>query len=137
MTPALLEKGRKMGEVDSMSAAFEITAELKEKQSEFLQELTKKKGKIRIGVNEVTKAIERDTAKLVFLAKDVSPAELTMHLPLLCKEKKVPYTFVDTRKDLGAAIGIGVGAAAIAVVEAGEAIQNLEQIIKKVQAIAK
>lgn len=120
-----------------MSAAFEVPAELKEKQSEFLQELTKKKGKIRIGVNEVTKAIERDTAKLVILAKDVSPAELTMHLPLLCKEKKVPFTFMDTRKDLGAAIGIGVGAAAVAVVDAGEAVQNLEQIVKKVQALSK
>ena len=127
----------KKGEVKGMSTAFEVPAELKEKQSEFLQELTKKKGKIRIGVNEVTKAIERDTAKLVVLAKDVSPAELIMHLPLLCKEKKVPFTYMDTRKDLGTAIGIGVGAAAIAVVEAGDAQQNLEQIIKKVQALGK
>lgn len=120
-----------------MSTAFEVPAEVKEKQAEFLQELVKKKGKIRIGVNEVTKAIERDTAKLVILAKDVSPAELIMHLPLLCKDKKVPYSYADTRKDLGAAIGIGVGAAAVAITDAGDAQQGLEQLLKKVQALAK
>jgi large subunit ribosomal protein L7Ae len=125
------------GEKNMSKDHFDVPAELKEKQTEFLQELVKKKGKYRIGVNEVTKAIERDTAKLVFLAKDVSPAELTMHIPLLCKEKKVPFTFVETRKDLGSAIGIGVGAAAIAIVEAGDAQQNLEQIVKKVQALSK
>ncbi len=120
-----------------MSTAFEVPAELKEKQSEFLQELKKKKGNFRIGVNEVTKAIERDTAKLVYLAKDVSPPELIMHIPLLCKEKKVPYTYMDTRKDLGIAAGLTIGAAAIAVTEGGDAQANLDQLIKKVQGITK
>lgn len=116
---------------------FDVPTELKEKQTEFLQELKKKKGKFRIGVNEVTKAIERDTAKLVYLAKDVSPAELIMHIPLLCKEKKVPFTYMDTKKDLGAAAGLGVGAAAIAITDAGEAQPIFEQLTKKVQALSK
>ena len=120
-----------------MSAAFDVPAELKEKQTEFLQELKKKKGKFRIGVNEVTKAIERDTAKLVFLAKDVSPAELTMHIPLLCKEKKVPFTYMETRKDLGNAIGLAIGSAAVAVTEAGDAQSVLEQLVKRVQGLSK
>lgn len=120
-----------------MATTFEVPAELQERQGEFLSELKKKKGKARIGVNEVTKAIERDQAKLVVIAKDVSPAELTMHLPLLCREKKVPYSFVDTKKDLGDKMGIAVGTAAIAVVEAGDSAPNLEALVKKIQALSK
>ena len=120
-----------------MNTTFDVPAELKEKQNEFLSELTKKHGKIRIGVNEVTKAIERDTAKLVVIAKDVSPPELTMHLPLLCKEKKVPYSFADTKKDLGEKVGLGVGAAAIAVTETGDSGANFESLLKKIQALSK
>lgn len=120
-----------------MSTVFNVPAELKEKQNEFLMELGKKKGKARIGVNEVTKAIERDQAKLVIIAKDVSPPELTMHIPLLCKEKKVPYSFSDTKKELGEKIGIAVGTAAIAVVEAGDGAAQLESIVKTVQGLSK
>ena len=125
------------GEND-MSQTFEVPLELKEKQNELLSEISKKKGKVRIGVNEVTKAIERDQAKLVVIAKDVSPPELTMHLPLLCKEKKVPYTFSDTRKDLGEKIGIAVGTAAVAVIDAGDGqAANLESLVKKIQGLSK
>lgn len=120
-----------------MSTVFNVPAELKEKQNEFLMELTKKKGKARIGVNEVTKAIERDQAKLVIIAKDVSPPELTMHIPLLCKEKKVAYSFSDTKKELGEKIGIAVGTAAIAIVEAGDGAAQLESIVKTVQGLSK
>lgn len=120
-----------------MATAFEVPAELKERQNDFLSELTKKKGKARIGVNEVTKAIERDQAKLVFIAKDVSPAELTMHIPLLCKEKKVAYTFMDTRKELGEKLGVPVGTAALAVVEAGDAQPVLDQLVKTIAALNK
>ena len=53
-------------------------------------ELARTTGKLKKGTNEVTKAIERGTAKLVLVAKDVSPPEVVMHLPLLGKEKGVP-----------------------------------------------
>ena len=120
-----------------MAHTFDVPAELNDRQNEFLSELTKKKGKMRIGVNETTKAIERDTAKLVVIAKDVSPAELTMHLPLLCKEKKVPYTFANTKKELGEKVGIAVGTASIAITDAGDAAAGLETLVKKIQALAK
>ena len=52
---------------------------------------SKEKGKIRIGINEVTKAVEREIAKLVLVANDVEPKEIVMHIPLICDEKKIPY----------------------------------------------
>lgn len=120
-----------------MSTNFTISKELKEQQNEILSSIVKKRGKIKIGINEVTKAIEREKAQLVVIASDVSPAEVTMHLPLLCKEKKVPYTFVDSKKELGEKIGIGVGSAAVAIIDSGDAKPEFEKIVKQIQELNK
>ncbi|MFB6265470.1 MAG: ribosomal L7Ae/L30e/S12e/Gadd45 family protein, partial [Candidatus Nanohaloarchaea archaeon] len=60
-------------------------------------------GSIRKGANEVTKAVERGNAELVVLAEDVEPPEIVMHLPALCSEKGIPYTFVPEKEELGLA----------------------------------
>ncbi|MBD3164685.1 50S ribosomal protein L7ae [Candidatus Woesearchaeota archaeon] len=91
-------------------------------------ELAKATGKIKKGSNEVTKAIEKGTAKLVAYAKDVDPKEVVMHLPLLCKEKDVPCVEIATKEELGAAAGIEVGTSAVAIIEEGEAKQNIEKL---------
>ncbi len=80
-------------------------------------ENAKKAGKIEKGINEVTKAIERGTTKYVVVAEDVSPKEIIQHIPLLCKEKGIQCEIVDSKKKLGSAAGIGVGASAVAVIE--------------------
>ena len=51
-------------------------------------EKARKTGKVDKGINEVTKAVEREVAKLVVVASDIDPKELTQHIPLLCKEKE-------------------------------------------------
>ncbi|MFH1173918.1 MAG: ribosomal L7Ae/L30e/S12e/Gadd45 family protein [archaeon] len=84
-------------------------------------ELARKSGKIKKGANEVTKAIERGTAKLVVYAKDVTPPEIIMHLPLLCKDKNIPCTEVPSREELGAAAGLSVPTVAVAIVQEGDA----------------
>ncbi len=91
-------------------------------------EKAKKTGKVDKGVNEVTKAIERGVAKLVVYAKDVEPKEITIHLPILCREKNVPCVEVDSKKKLGVSVGIGVNTAAVAIIEAGEAGKEISEI---------
>jgi len=80
-----------------------------------------KTGKVDKGVNEVTKAVERGVAKLVVVAKDVDPKELVQHLSILCEEKKIKFVEVDSREKLGISVGINRPAAAVAVIEEGEA----------------
>jgi len=80
-----------------------------------------KTGKIDKGINEVTKAVERGTAKLVVVASDVSPKELTQHLPILAKEKGIKFVEADSRQKLGIAAGIKVSTGAVAVIQPGEA----------------
>lgn len=84
-------------------------------------EKARKTGKVEKGTNEVTKAIERGTAKLVAYAADVEPKEVVQHLPVLCKEKKVKCQEVDSKQKLGIAAGIGVACSSVVVVEAGDA----------------
>lgn len=84
-------------------------------------EKVKKTGKIDKGINEVTKAVERGVAKAVVVATDVSPKELTQHLPILCKEKNIKYFTVDSKEKLGISVGINRPTTAVALIELGEA----------------
>lgn len=115
---------------------FEVPSDLMEKQLAFLEK-AKRKGKIRVGINEVTKAVERGTAKLVVMALDVSPQEILMHVPVICAEKNIPFTYVSTKKALGEKSGIAVGTSAIAVVEEGDAKTDLQDIVNKLKEISK
>ncbi|MFH0929342.1 MAG: 50S ribosomal protein L7Ae [Candidatus Aenigmatarchaeota archaeon] len=94
-------------------------------------EIAKNTGKIRIGTNEATKAIERGIAKLIVIADDVQPKEVVMHLEPLCNEKKIPFLHVKNKLELGRAAGIDVSTAAIAVTEAGDAKNDIEALTKK------
>lgn len=80
-----------------------------------------KTGKVDKGVNEVTKAVERNVAKLVVVASDVNPKELVQHLSILCKEKGIKFAEVESREKLGISVGIARPTAAVAVLEEGEA----------------
>jgi len=91
-------------------------------------EKARKTGKIEKGTNEVTKAIERGTAKLVVYAKDVEPKEIIQHLPLLCKEKNIPCQEVDSKQKLGVVVGIPVSCSSVAIIEPGDAAQEIESL---------
>jgi large subunit ribosomal protein L7Ae len=96
-------------------------------------ELAKSSGKLKIGTNEVTKVIERGTAKLVVVAKDVNPPEITMHIPLLCKEKDVLCATVPSREELGSAAGLTVPTASVAVIAEGEAKNIIKELKEKLK----
>lgn len=91
-------------------------------------EKAKRTGKIEKGTNEVTKAIERGTAKFVAYAADVEPKEIIQHLAPLCKEKGIPYIEADSKQKLGVAIGLPVAASSVAVIEAGEAESDITSL---------
>ena len=91
---------------------------------------------IRKGTNETTKAIERGTALLTFIALDVDPPEIVAHIPLLCEEKKAPYVYVDTKKSIGRAVGIGIQAASACIVDAGDSAKKIEQLAERARELA-
>lgn len=109
-----------------------IPKELKEKVLQAL-EMAKNTGKVRIGTNETTKAVERGLAQLVIIAEDVEPKEIVMHLPVLCKEKKIAYVFVPSKLEIGRASGIDVPSAAVCITDAGEGKNIIKEILHHVK----
>jgi large subunit ribosomal protein L7Ae len=109
------------------SAKFEVPQDLVNKTYEAVS-VAKSTGKIRKGVNETTKAIERGIAKLVVMARDVTPEEILMHLPVMCGEKQVPFIYVPSKLELGKASGIEVPTSSIAIVEDGDAKKLIAEI---------
>ncbi|MHA2424101.1 MAG: 50S ribosomal protein L7Ae [Candidatus Thorarchaeota archaeon] len=115
---------------------WEATEELQKKALEAI-EIAKDSGRIKKGINEATKSIERGIAKLVVVAEDVEPPEITMYLPGLCDDKKAPYIFVPSKKDLGNAAGIERPTAAIAIVVDGKAKDLVTDIVDKIAGLRK
>ena len=116
----------------SVYVDFDVPEDLEDDAIEAL-EVARDTGSVKKGTNETTKAVERGNAELVFVAEDVSPEEVVMHLPEIAAEKGVPYIFVATQDDIGHAAGLQVGSAAAAIVDAGEASDDVEAIAEKVE----
>ena len=111
---------------------YEAPKELVDKVYEAI-EVAKSTGKIRKGTNEATKLIEKGLAKLVVIAKDVNPPEITMHIPLLAEEKGIPCIQIPSKEELGAAAGIEVPTGSIVIVQEGEAKQLISEIIGNIK----
>ncbi|CAB9526650.1 ribonucleoprotein complex subunit 2-like protein [Seminavis robusta] len=58
---------------------------------------------VRRGVKEVVKGLRKGEKGLAVLAGDIYPIDTISHLPLLLEEQEVPYVFVPSKHDLGAA----------------------------------
>ncbi len=95
-----------------------------------LVESSRNTGKVKVGTNETTKAVERGIAKLVVIAENVEPKEVVMHLPVLCKEKKIPFCYVKDKNELGRSAGIGVATASLAIIESDK--KALDEIVKEI-----
>ena len=115
---------------------FQVPKELSDKILQLI-ESARNTGKIRRGMNETTKAIDKGVSKLVVIAEDVEPKEIVMHLPVLCGEKKIPYVYVPSKLELGRASGLDVPSAAISVDEPGEGKDALKEILVKIEELRK
>lgn len=66
---------------------------------------------LKRGVKEVVKSLRKSPAGaanvtgcgVVILAADISPMDVISHIPVLCEDHNVPYIFVNSRAELGAA----------------------------------
>ena len=102
----------------SVHIAFETPKDVQEQVYELVKAIGKDgKGRIKKGANEVTKAAERGSAIMVVMAENVNPGELLAHIPIICKEKSIPFIYVDDQGYLADSAGMTAGTrtAAIAV----------------------
>ncbi|MCD6126420.1 MAG: 50S ribosomal protein L7ae [Thaumarchaeota archaeon] len=113
---------------------FEVPEELMKATLEVVR-MARESGRIRKGVNEVIKSIERGQARFVVIAMDVDPPEIVAFLPTLCDERKIPYIFVASKKDLGEAAGLNVSASSVSIIDPGAAKDFMDEIVKKITEI--
>ena len=102
-----------------------------------LVEKARDTGKVSKGANETTKQVERGQAKLVVMAEDVTPEEVLAHMPILCEEKNIPYTYVPSKEELGSSAGLKVPTAAVAIVNLGKEKAGIESVMKKIETLKK
>jgi large subunit ribosomal protein L7Ae len=117
---------------------FDVPSGLDSDALTLLEKVRKKSDKVvRKGTNETTKAIERSSAKLVYIALDVDPAEIVGHLPLLCEEKKIPYVYVETKKGLGKSCGLDISVASCALSSFTDYDKDGDNLAKRCKELAK
>ena len=119
-----------------MYVRFKTSKEMQDLAYE-LVEKARDTGKLSKGVNETTKQVERGQAKLVVMAEDVTPEEILAHMPLLCEEKNIPYTYVSSKEQLGNASGLTVSTASIAIVNPGKDKDGIDNLVKKLETMKK
>ncbi|UCF12254.1 MAG: 50S ribosomal protein L7ae [Thermoplasmatales archaeon] len=120
----------------AMYIRFQVSKEMQDLAYELIEK-ARDSGKIGKGANEATKHVERGQAKLVVMAEDVSPEEILAHMPILCEEKNIPYTYVPSKEELGNAAGLGTSTSAVAVINPGKEKDMIENIVKKIGALKK
>lgn len=114
----------------------EIPKALADKALEIV-EIARNTGKLKKGMNEATKVVERGKAKLIVVANDINPPEIVMHLPPLCEEKGAIFVVACSKTELGSVAGLEVPTSAIAVLDAGEAKKQLKELSEEMARLKK
>mmetsp|Transcript_16045 Transcript_16045/g.32285 ORF Transcript_16045/g.32285 Transcript_16045/m.32285 type:complete len:161 (-) Transcript_16045:2073-2555(-) len=58
---------------------------------------------VRRGVKELVKGVRKGDKGLAIIAGDIFPIDVVSHLPVMLEENDIPYLFVPSKQDLGAA----------------------------------
>ena len=118
---------------------FETPADVQEKVYELVKKIRKEgSGRFKKGMNEVIKVCERGAAKLVVMAENINPGEMMMPIPLICKERGIPYIYVADQGYLGEAVGLPEGrpTSAIAVTELEGSAEDFDSIVASANELA-
>ena len=117
----------------SVHIAFETPKDIQEQGYELVKPIGKDgRGKIKKGANEVTKAAERGIASMIVMAENVNPGELLAHVPMICKEKGIPFIYVEDQGYLADSAGMTAGTrtAAVAVLDVDKEAQDIFNEVK-------
>ncbi|BBN19020.1 H/ACA ribonucleoprotein complex subunit 2 [Marchantia polymorpha subsp. ruderalis] len=101
-TPGGADKEKKKLYLVSPIARPLAGKKLTKKSLKLIKRAAKSK-QLRRGVKEVVKALKKGQKGLCIIAGDISPIDVITHVPILCEEADVPYIYVPSKEELGAA----------------------------------
>lgn len=73
-------------------------------------------------------------SRIVIIAGDISPIDVITHMPVVCEEADVPYCFVPSKQDLGAA-GQTKRPTSIILIKNDSDIEGYKELSKEVAAL--
>ncbi len=123
----------------SVHIAFETPQDIQDSAYDLVKLVVEGSGRLKKGTNEVTKAAERGNAVMVIMAEDVNPGELLAHVPMICKEKSIPFVYVNSQEYLAEYSGMpsGTKTAAIAILDIGrEAKERFDSVKQQAEQLA-
>src|SRR5699024_6633949 len=106
-----------------IQGASELLPFCMEENNMSYEKLTKLQSRLIIGTKQTIKAIEQNRVDELFVAEDADK-HITEEVIRLANKRDVKCTTVDSKKDLGAACGIEVGATAVAVAKEGSKVSK-------------
>lgn len=62
-----------------------------------------KRKQLKRGVKEVVKSLRKNVKGICILAGDISPIDVLTHIPIVCEDHNIPYIYVPSKEELGAA----------------------------------
>ncbi|XP_018424732.1 PREDICTED: H/ACA ribonucleoprotein complex subunit 2 [Nanorana parkeri] len=90
---------------------------------------------IRRGVKEVQKFINKGEKGIVVLAGDTLPIEVYCHVPVMCEDRGIPYAYIPSKSDLGAAAGSKRPTCVILIKPNSEYEDSYNECMEEVQAL--
>lgn len=115
---------------------FEVLQEFVEKVFEVV-EIVRDIGRIRKGINEIIKVVERGQVKFVIIVEDVDFEEIVVYFLLFCEEKEILYVYVLSKKEFGVVVGFEVLVVSVVIIELGKVCEFVEDIVMKVKEFMK
>ncbi|CAH1393813.1 unnamed protein product [Nezara viridula] len=81
------------------------------------------------------KGVADPRISLVIFAGDVMPIDIMSHLPGVCEDKEVPYCYMPSRKDLGAAMGVNRSVVTVMVKPKDVYSELYEEVLGEIKAL--
>lgn len=88
---------------------------------------------LRRGVREVQKFIRKGEKGIVLLAGNTSPIEVICHMPVMCEDLNMPYCYVPSKEDLGAACNSKRPTCVMLIKSHGDYKESYDELWKEVQ----
>ncbi|XP_059681498.1 H/ACA ribonucleoprotein complex subunit 2 isoform X2 [Gavia stellata] len=90
---------------------------------------------IRRGVKEVQKFINKGEKGITVLAGDTLPIDVYCHIPIMCEDRSLPYAYVPSKSDLGAAAGSKRPTCVIMIKPHEEYQETYDECLEEVEAL--
>ena len=93
---------------------------------------------LKKGANEAIKTLNRGISEIIIIAADADPIAIVLPIPLVCEDKNVPYVYVESKRNLGRACGVGREVAAVSITtnEASDLMGQIRALKDKVERLA-